>query len=213
MKRTSSQKIREIEDFTEQFFSEEYLKRNNLALVMTGIANLMLVANTLIVDGQLWSIASSLLIVFCLIFLTFRNFLLSCIAMIPIILSIMVNFGFMGFTGITLNGGTAMVSSVAVGTGIDYAIHFITWYRNTLRENNSFSAAITNSILDKGRGIFFNVFSVAAGFLVLAFSRFVPLVQFGCLISLAMLITGLGAVIIIPSLLMLIHRKDMHKAA
>ncbi len=211
MKRSSTQKIKEIKEFTESYFSEEFLRRNNLRLVVTGYAYLYLVANTIIVEGQMWSIASSLVIVFGMIFFIFRNLFLSCLAMIPILLSMLVNFGIMGYAGITLNGGTAMVSSVAVGTGIDYAIHFITWFRNELHETGSVPDAITRSILDKGRGIFFNVFSVSAGFLILGFSRFVPLIQFGLLISLAMLITGIGAVIIIPSVLMLIHKKEITK--
>ncbi|HOO73449.1 MAG TPA: MMPL family transporter [Spirochaetota bacterium] len=211
MKRSSTQKIKEIKEFTEKFFSPAYLAENNCSLVITGYAYLYLVANTIMVNGQMSSLLFSIVIVFILIMLIFKKFVMSMIGLVPIILTIVVNFGIMGYTGITLNGATAMTSAVAIGIGIDYAIHFITWYRKEMNDTGDVSLSITRSIVQKGRGIFFNLFSVAAGFLVMCFSRFVPLIQFGLLISLSMLITGFGAVIIIPSILLLIHRKSMNE--
>ena len=40
-----------------------------------------------------------------------------------------VNFGLMGLSGIALSTTTALISSIAIGIGIDYAIHFIERYK------------------------------------------------------------------------------------
>jgi predicted RND superfamily exporter protein len=51
------------------------------------------------------------------------------------------------------------------------------------------------------------VVSVAAGFLVLLFSQMVPLQQFGLLVSLSMIGSGLGALTLLPIILILANKK------
>ena len=58
-----------------------------------------------------------------------------------------------------------------------------------------------------GKAIVINVLSVAAGFLVLVFSQMVPLQNFGILVALSMFGSGLGALTLLPVLLILYYRK------
>jgi hypothetical protein len=59
-----------------------------------------------------------------------------------------------------------------------------------------------------GRAIVINVLSVAAGFLVLIFSNFVPLQYFGLLMAFSMFGSSLGAMTLLPVILILVHRKN-----
>ena len=61
-----------------------------------------------------------------------------------------------------------------------------------------------------GKGIMINALSVAAGFSVLCLSQFIPLVRFGFLICLTMLVTGFLALTAIPVLLMLFTRDHQN---
>jgi len=68
-------------------------------------------------------------------------------------------------------------------------------------------AALHETINISGKAIIINVFSVAVGFLVLLFSEMVPLEYFGLLIALSMFASGLGALTLLPAILILSNKK------
>ena len=87
-----------------------------------------LVFSGLLLKGQISGLFLSFLIVFLLIAVMFRNILIGLVGSIPIAFTAVVNFGTMGLTGIPLSSSTAIISGIAIGIGIDYAIHFIEHY-------------------------------------------------------------------------------------
>jgi predicted RND superfamily exporter protein len=113
----------------------------------------------------------------------------------------------MGYTGIPLNIGTVLVASVAVGIGIDYSIHVISHFKDAIRKGETVPDALHETISISGKAIIINLFSVSAGFLVLLFSEMVPLEYFGLLIALSMMASGLGALTLLPSILILSNKK------
>jgi len=134
--------------------------------------------------------------------------MMSVIAMLPILVTLLFNFGLMGLFNIPLNIATALVSSIAIGIGVDFSIHFITWYRNELRAAPDIYLAIKHSIERKGRAILYNMFVIFGGFIVLTLSHFVPLMQFGLLVSGCMVFSGVGALVIVPAVLRLLAKHD-----
>ena len=68
--------------------------------------------------------------------------------------------------------------------------------------------ALYDTIMISGRAIVINVLSVAAGFLVLIFSNFVPLQHFGLLMAFSMIGSSMGAMTLLPVILILVHRKN-----
>jgi hypothetical protein len=129
------------------------------------------------------------------------------IAAIPIIAAIITLFGVMGFTGIPLNIATVLVASVALGIGIDYAIHVISHFNDAWKDSGDAREAIDSSLRITGKAIMINVISVSAGFLVLVFSDMVPLQYFGILIALSMLGSSLGALTLLPVILIMTHKN------
>jgi hypothetical protein len=101
-----------------------------------------------------------------------------------------------------------MVSSIVVGIGVDYSIHFITWYRSELRKERNIALALESTILHKGRAILENMILIVAGFLVLTLSNFIPLVQFGLLVAICMLTTAFGALAVVPAIIRSLAKKD-----
>ncbi|MDR1785835.1 MAG: MMPL family transporter, partial [Spirochaetaceae bacterium] len=104
--------------------------------------------------------------------------------------------------GITLNIGTAIIASLAVGIGIDYTIHFIDFFKREYEgghgPNDDF---LRRTFLGCGKAILINAISVGAGFGVLALSRFKMLAELGALIALSMVITAVVSLTVIPVLL------------
>jgi predicted RND superfamily exporter protein len=83
-----------------------------------------LVFTDLILKGQVTSLILSLIIVIVLLSLMFKNYKLGLIGAVPITITALISFGIMGFLNIPLNSTTALLSSIAIGIGIDYAVHF-----------------------------------------------------------------------------------------
>lgn len=209
MKRVSSAETEIVRQYCMSYFSPEFLEANHLQVQISGTANLYNVANTLLVDGMITSIIICLIIVFILLLFVLCDFWMSIIAMTPIFMTLLINFGLMGFLKIPLNAATAIVSSIAIGIGVDYSIHFITWYRNELRTKPDIHAALENSITHKGRAILYNMFVIFGGFIVLVVSNFVPLVQFGGLVAACMVFTATGALVVVPAIIRLLARWDL----
>ncbi len=136
-----------------------------------------------------------------------KSFSKGVYATIPIIATIAILFGFMGFAGISLDIATVLVASIALGIGIDYSIHVITHFNHSFKETGDINKSLEDTIMISGKAIVINVVSVAAGFLVLIFSQMVPLQNFGLLVALSMVGSGLGALTLLPVILILTSRK------
>lgn len=209
MKRSTSQEVEAVRQFTLNYFEADWQKEQGLQVQVTGTAHLYNVANDLLVHGNIISLFLCLGVVFVLLLVVLRSLWMTLIALLPIFITLAINFGVLGFFGIPLNSGTAMVSSIAIGIGVDYSIHYITWYRNELRKGLTVVDAISQSILHKGRAILYNMFVIFGGFIVLAASSFTPLVQFGVLVSLCMVTTAVGALVVVPAAIHLLAKKNL----
>ena len=157
----------------------------------------------LILQGQIASLLLSLVIVVILISAMFRNIRVGLIGSVPIVITSAVNFGLMGLTGIALSTTTALISSIAIGIGIDYAIHFIERYKEYSASSGDKALASRFTMHQTGRAILFNAAVVIAGFLVLLFSAFPPNRELGSLVALNMFVSFLGTVTIMYLLLYL----------
>jgi len=210
MKRTSTEESEAVARYALAYFDPDFLKANHLQANITGSAHLYYVANTLLVDGTILSVIVCIVVVFLLLLFVLRNFWISLIAMLPIFITVVINYGMLGLFSIPLNAGTALVSSLAIGIGVDYSIHYITWYRREIRANRDVNLALENTIVHKGRAILYNMLVIFGGFLVLVVSKFVPLVQFGVLVAVCMVTTAVGALVFVPAVMRLLAKKD-HK--
>lgn len=204
IQRVPTKDVEVIENYIYKYFGNDFEKANNVKVTVSGGTDLVLEGNNLLVKGQIDSLFFSLIIVIILIFLIFKKFSFTVIGMIPLAIGILMNFAIMGYADIPLNPATMMVTSLVIGIGIDYSVHFISHFKR-ISQSYEFSEALTLTFMDTGRAIVFNFATVAAGFLVMIFSQFILIIQFTVLMALAMIITGFGALIFIPLALKMIH--------
>lgn len=115
--------IDEINDYVKRYFPKGY------TVTPTGAATLENTMSHLVINSQMVSIAFSLVMVFLIIAISFKSGWAGLIGAIPLGLVILLNFMVMGFAGIRLDLCTSIVSSIAIGVGIDYTIHFMETYR------------------------------------------------------------------------------------
>ncbi len=193
--KTLNSAIRTAEDYEAEF------KKHGISMNFAGSGYKSLVFSDLILYGQISSLIVSLVIVAILITIMFKSILLGLIGSVPIAITAIISFGIMGLSNIALSTTTALLSSIAIGIGIDYAIHFIDRFKHYFTETGSIEKASLSTMNSTGRAILFNALVVVSGFLVLLFSVFPPNRILGMLVSLNMSLTFIATVTIMYLLL------------
>ncbi len=164
-----------------------------------------------VVRGQFISLGIALIAVFVLLLIVFRSFKGAFISVIPLILSMLILFGMMGILGIELNLTTALLSSIMIGVGIDYTIHFVWRFKKERKLGVTHQQAAMNTLTTTGRGIVFNALSVMIGFSALLFSSFVPVKFFGFLVVISIFACLVGALLVVPAICVLFKPKFLEQ--
>ena len=179
------------DDFSEMGISMKYAGSGYKGLIFTD----------LILEGQIMSLILSIIIVIVLLSFMFKSIKAGAIGAVPILITALISFGVMGFLDIPLSTTTALLSSIAIGIGIDYAVHFIEQYRVNALKTGDKELTAQKTMAHSGRAILFNAIVVIAGFLILLFSVFPPNRELGALVSLNMFTSFVGTLTIMLVLL------------
>jgi predicted RND superfamily exporter protein len=139
--------------------------------------------------------------IFLLLAAAFRSPLLGAIALIPNGLPIFVVLGLLGWAGIRVNMGTAMIAAVSMGLSVDSSIHYIAAFRRRLAAGHALDAALGTAHQTAGRAMIFSTLALCVGFLALTTSGFMPTVSFGWLSCLTMAGGLVGNLVVLPVLL------------
>lgn len=131
----------------------------------------------------------------------FRSLKLALIGIVPNAVPIFLVMGLLGWLGLRINMGAAMIAAVSMGLSVDSSIHYLDTFLHARRRGLSIDAALTEVQSSVGRAMLFTTLTLDLGFLVLCTSEFIPTVYFGALVSLAMIGGLLGNLIILPLLL------------
>jgi uncharacterized protein len=161
----------------------------------------------LVVRGQVSSLLVSLIICALILAIAFRSVSAGLISSIPLMVSLIFLFGLMGYFGIYLDVATALLSSIMIGVGIDYTIHFLWRYKQERLQGLAAPEAVVKTLTTTGRGITFNALSVIIGFCALPFSSFSPIRFFGFLVIISIFTCLVGALVIVPSLVLVARPK------
>ena len=159
----------------------------------------------LIIRSTIFSIIFSLVIIGVIASVFFKRILWGSLAVIPLTSAVIINFGFMGYFGIELSHITAILSSIIIGVGVDFAIHYIAQFRRLSRtiDQSKLSREVVD---DVGYPIILDAAS-NMGFGALLFSAFVPIQYIGGLMVFAMVSTSLGTLTVLSALAELMKKK------
>ena len=156
----------------------------------------------LVISGQVASLIASLGAVFLLTAIMFRSVVAGLVNVIPIGIVIIFSFGVMGLLNLELEIGKALTSSMVIGIGIDYTIHFLNKYRIKVRSGLTNPAEITAATMaTSGKAIFFNAVVVIGGFAVFLSSNFLPNFYLGAMLVLNMSACLLVSMTVLPAML------------
>ena len=190
------EKVAEIRSLIDKHFGDQY------KVELTGIPKLGNEVTDLVVSGQIKSLISAILFTFIITSLLLKSMKKGFFCALPIALTVLINFGLMGWLGISLDIATVMIASIAVGIGVDYSIHIYTRYIEEKEKQKNEVLSLKEAIFTVGRANLYNAIAVVAGFSIILLSSFPPLKTFGGLTAITMVISFIGALIILPSLIM-----------
>lgn len=192
--------IRMVDGFRADF------DRLDVSMGVAGSSPVVVALNQEMVHGKTLNIMQVAVVTFLITAIVRRSLIGGLFVMIPIMLSVLINFGVMGLTGVTLGIGTATISAMAVGIGADYEIYLIFRMREEFRKRGNIEEAIRVTLQTSGKAIIFVAFAVAAGYGMLAFTGLYLHME-GILVPLAMLTSCLGALAILPALVIIFKPK------
>jgi predicted RND superfamily exporter protein len=151
---------------------------------------------------QFKSVAFALILVWLLVCISLRSIYGGTIALIPVILGTLSVYAFMGVVGITLAVGTTMTAAIALGIGIDFAIHTLDRVKLLITEQGfEPEQALRQLYPSTGRALLFSFIAVFLGFGILGLSTVPPLSKLGMLIAFSVLISFISSMTVLPALI------------
>ncbi|HEX9941373.1 MAG TPA: MMPL family transporter [Thermoanaerobaculia bacterium] len=136
-----------------------------------------------IVLSQIASVLLSLLGAVTILCLVQGSLRWGLLASLPVVVSVLWVFGFMGFAGIPLGVATSMFCAITLGTGVDFAVHLVNRFHHAQAEPFARARA---ALEETGPAIVTNTLLTALGFGVLAFSQVPANARLGLLVAAAL---------------------------
>jgi len=157
-----------------------------------------------LVVEQTQSFGSAIVLVVLAIGLLLRSVPFTILAMIPNVMPILWTGGLMGYAGIELSTGTAMIASATLGLVVDDTIHYLWYYRGVYAGDAV--AAIHDSTRAIGAPVTVASTSLVLGFWVGAFGSFQPTIYFSLLTGLTMITGVFCDLLVLPASLVVFDR-------
>jgi uncharacterized protein len=161
-------------------------------------------------DSQVTSLIITLVAATLVLVLTFwienRRPFLGVLTIIPVALVVLWTFGLMYVSGIPFGPVTATLTGLAVGIGVPYTIHMARRFEEDRANYATIEEAIRETTRNTGGALAGSAVTTAAGFGILITSTLVPFQQMGLVTVYAIILSLAGAVLVLPSLLVLWER-------
>lgn len=163
-----------------------------------------------LVDSQVSSLLITIVVATLVLMLSFgienRRPFLGVLTMIPVTLVVLWTFGLMYLSGIPFGPVTATLTGLAVGIGVPYTIHMARRFEEDRSRFSDLNEAMRATMTNTGGALAGSALTTAAGFGILITSTLTPFRQLGQVVAYAILLSLIGAVLVLPSLLVLWER-------
>jgi len=196
-----TKRIRNLVDDLDRYI--EKVNAPSVTFIQAGMPSIYQHLDDSIMRSQIQSLTIAIILVFICLTILLRSFIGGLIGLVPIVFTLLVVFGFMGFSGIPLDIATVLVGSISIGVGIDYAIHFLSRFREEFNKDKTELEALDKTLETTGKAIVINVITVMMGFLVLVLASMIPLRRFGILVAITMIGSGASAITLLPAIILL----------
>lgn len=156
-----------------------------------------------IVGGQVQNVFSAVFTIWLVMAVVLRSLGMAGVFLLPNLFPILINFGVMGAFGIPLDTGTSLIAAAAFGVIVDDTVHFFTRFQELRAKGQAYFEVLQNVSFEKGEASTSSFLVMCAGFGVLTLSGFRPIMYFGILNVLVLMVGFVGDQFLLKSLLVL----------
>ncbi|MDG5818338.1 MMPL family transporter [Natronococcus sp. A-GB7] len=172
------------------------------------------VTNAVVQDALLETLvqAFAVTLVVILVFLTVlywvrhRALTLGAITLAPVVAALAWLLGAMALLDVSFNSETAVITSLAIGLGVDYSIHVGERFQDESARQESLRDALGATITGTGGALLGSALTTAAGFGVLALALAPPLQRFGLVTGMSIVFAFIACLTVLPCLLVVRER-------
>jgi len=179
----------------------------DLKLKPAGTAYFNLVWNNEVLYDMVKIFGVALILVFLILSLNFRSFKWGLISYFPLIFSILLIYGFIGFIGKDFDMPISVLSTLSLGMAVDFAIHFVKRFKQRYQEQKNLQQALLWTVERPGKGILRNALLFSLAFSVMVFASLTPYITVGIFIAALMMISAFLTLIYLPALIILFQRN------
>ncbi len=168
---------------------------------VTGAIPLLYKAQHQILKDLTWSFITAFVFIALSMALLLRSIGAGLVSMLPNIFAPVIVFGVMGWFGKKVEIGSVLTASIALGIAVDDTIHFLNWYRNSIKLGASRYRAIREAFNHSSRAMIDTSLICSFGVLPFLFSSYMPSFNFALLLIAMLLAASWGALMLLPALL------------
>lgn len=194
-----NQTMRQVVEATDEHFAARPLPAGVRA-EWAGETYLNLVWQDKMVTGMLQAFAATLVVVLLLMVALFRSLRWALLSVLPVLWTVLVVYGVIGFAGKDYDMPIAVLSTLVLGIGVDFAIHFVQRYRELRDQLGHPGRALRAFFEEPGRAITRNALVVAIGFTPLLLAALVPYLVVGALLAAIIVLSWLATVLLLPAI-------------
>ena len=195
MKTFSTSQMNEYKTNIQDFINNN-IQNDDINFEISGVMAFLSDFIFLVIKSSIISIIASVILIALISSYFFKSWKFGLLSIIPLAAAVIVDFGLMGLFGIYLTHMTAILSSIIIGVGVDFSIHYCSEYKN-LSQNKELDKT-KKTIENVGHPILLDALSNMS-FASLMLSTIIPMVQIGGLMVFAMLACSFGTLTLLAS--------------
>ncbi len=178
----------------------------------TGHSLVFLKSNDYLLDNLIESLVIEIILIAIVGIALFRSVRIILLSKLPCLIPLVITAAVMGFLDIRFKPSTILIFSIAFGISSDGTVYFLSKYRQELKKGKrSASEAISAAIKETGLSMVYTSIILFSGFAIFTASSFGGTAAMGILVSLTLLMSMFTNLILLPAILLSIHRKSLNK--
>jgi uncharacterized protein len=207
-KNREGENVQRIVERTERFFAQPDHKVPGVHFSLAaGIIGELAAANQEILDNDVLLNVLAFTTIYIIVLVTYRSFMAGLYLLFPLALANAAINAYMGAHDIGININTLPVVTVGVGFGIDYAIYIVSRIIEELALGRELEDATYQALVTSGKAVAFTALTLVASVLFWYWSSIRFDAEMGLLLAVWMFVSMLGAMTILPVLIVIFRPK------
>ena len=179
----------------------DFMDQHGVSAEITGGIPLIYKAQRQILSDLMVSFVTAFVLITIVLMFVLKSIRAGLIAMVPNIFPPVVVFGTMGWLGYSIEIGSVMTASVALGVAVDDTIHFLTWFRRGTKNRLSRYSSIRFAFQHCAKAMIDTSLICGLGVFPFLFSIFMPTAKFALMMGVLLLTALVGDLFLLPAIL------------